>query len=60
MAGRHQDSSSKIISLTVNACSNYIRKPKREEWLEHQDFTPIKVVAENALLDHAKRQKSVA
>ena len=32
----------KIVYLTLNAVSNYIRTPTREEWIAHQDFTPIK------------------
>ena len=48
----------KIVYLTVNACSNYIRKPTREEWLAHQDFTPIEMVADDALLEYARRQEA--
>jgi len=50
----------KIVYLTVNACSNYIRKPTREEWLAHQDFTPIETVPDDALLEYARREKKVA
>ena len=49
-----------IVYLTLNACSNYIRKPTREEWLAHQDFTPIEMVADDALLQFADRKKAVA
>ena len=28
----------KIVYLTLNAVSNYIRKPTRPEWIAHQDF----------------------
>ena len=49
-----------IVYLTVNACSNYIRKPTREEWLAHQDFTPIEMVGDDELLRFAERQKAVA
>ncbi|MEL6997325.1 MAG: phytanoyl-CoA dioxygenase family protein [Pseudomonadota bacterium] len=49
-----------IVYLTVNACSNAIQKPTREEWLAHQDFTPIEMVADDALLRYAERQKAVA
>ena len=40
----------KIVYLSLNACSNYIRKPTREEWLAHQDFAPIEMVADDAIL----------
>lgn len=49
-----------IVYLTVNACSNYIRKPTREEWLAHQDFTPIEMVADDALLAFKARQTRAA
>jgi ectoine hydroxylase len=49
-----------IVYLTLNACSNYIRKPTREEWLAHQDFKPIEIVADDALLQFADRKKAVA
>lgn len=50
----------KIVYLTLNACSNYIRKPTRKEWIAHQDFRPITCVDENALLDYARRQTVAA
>ncbi|MEO1719015.1 MAG: phytanoyl-CoA dioxygenase family protein, partial [Pseudomonadota bacterium] len=31
----------KIVYLTLNACSNYIRTPTRKSWIAHQDFAPI-------------------
>jgi len=40
----------KIVYLSLNACSNYIRKPMREEWLAHQEFAPIEMVADDAIL----------
>ena len=43
----------KIVYLTLNAVSNYIRKPTREEWIAHQDFTPIESCADDALLNYA-------
>jgi ectoine hydroxylase len=50
----------KIVYLTLNACSNYIRKPTREEWLAHQDFTPIECCAEDALVRLATTNRAVA
>ncbi|MEO1490779.1 MAG: phytanoyl-CoA dioxygenase family protein [Pseudomonadota bacterium] len=50
----------KIVYLTLNACSNAIQKPTREEWLAHQDFTPIECCADDALTEYARRQKQVA
>ncbi|MEM6901998.1 MAG: phytanoyl-CoA dioxygenase family protein [Pseudomonadota bacterium] len=38
-----------IVYLTLNACSNHITKFKRDEWIAHRDFDPIKPVADNAL-----------
>ncbi len=31
----------KIVYLTLNAVSNYIRTPTRPEYIAHRDFTPI-------------------
>lgn len=39
----------KIVYLTLNAVSNYIRKPTRPEWIAHRDFTPIEPVPDDAL-----------
>ncbi len=50
----------KIVYLTLNAVSNYIRKPTRAEWIAHQDFTPITACAEDALLQYARRQRRQA
>jgi ectoine hydroxylase len=50
----------KIVYLTLNAISNYIRKPTRAEWIAHQDFTPIVPVAEDALLRYAMNYRQAA
>ena len=34
----------KIVYLTLNAVSNYIRTPTRPEYIAHRDFTPIETV----------------
>ena len=52
--------SRKIVYLTLNAVSNYIRKPTRPEWIAHQDFTPIVPCADDALLQYARRQRREA
>ena len=44
----------KIVYLTLNAVSNYIRKPTRKEWIAHQDFTPIESCADDALQNYAR------
>jgi ectoine hydroxylase len=45
----------KIVYLTLNAVSNYIRTPTRPDWIAHRDFAPIEPVAEGALLEYARR-----
>ncbi len=50
----------KIVYLTLNAVSNYIREPTRPEWIAHTDFTPIAPVADDALLQYARRYKVAA
>ena len=50
----------KIVYLTLNAVSNYIRKPTRPEWIAHQDFAPIVPCAEDALVQYASRYRQAA
>ncbi len=50
----------KIVYLTLNAVSNYIRKPTRPEWIAHRDFTPIEPVADDALLRYARSFRHAA
>ena len=50
----------KIVYLTLNAVSNYIRKPTRPEFIAHQDFAPIETVDDDALLRLARAQKQAA
>lgn len=50
----------KIVYLTLNACSNYIRTPTREDWIAHQDFTPIEACDDDALLKFADAYKYAA
>jgi len=50
----------KIVYLTLNAVSNYIRTPTRKEWIAHTDFTPIEPVADDALAQHARRFRQAA
>ncbi|WP_366145190.1 phytanoyl-CoA dioxygenase family protein [Bradyrhizobium sp.] len=39
----------KIVYLTLNAVSNYIRRPTRAEYIARRDFTPIQTVDDDAL-----------
>jgi ectoine hydroxylase len=50
----------KIVYLTLNAVSNYIRKPTRPEWIAHRDFAPIEPVADDALLRYARSFRQAA
>ena len=50
----------KIVYLTVNACSNYIRTPTRKEWIAHQDFRPIECCSDDALLEYARKHAQAA
>ena len=40
----------KIVYLTLNAVSNYIRAPTRPEYIAHRDFTPITCLPDDCLL----------
>jgi ectoine hydroxylase len=50
----------KIVYLTLNAVSNYIRAPTRPEFIAHRDFKPIEPVDDDALMRHASRQRQAA
>jgi ectoine hydroxylase len=50
----------KIVYLTLNAVSNYIRTPTRPEWIAHRDFSPIVPVADDALMAYAQRYAQAA
>jgi len=50
----------KIVYLTLNAVSNYIRKPTRAEWIAHTDFTPIVPTDEGALTRYAQKFRQAA
>ena len=50
----------KIVYLTLNAVSNYIRTPTRPDWIAHRDFTPIEPVADDALQQFARRYRAAA
>ncbi len=52
----------KIVYLTLNAVSNYIRTPTRPEYIAHRDFTPIKTVGDDCCRSHgpsARRRSSI-
>ena len=46
--------------LTLNAVSNYIRKPTRPDYIAHRDFTPITTVDDDALLRLARANRQAA
>ncbi len=48
-AGNITPFSRRIVYLTLNAVSNYIRTPTRAEWIAHQDFAPIEPVPDDSL-----------
>jgi ectoine hydroxylase len=50
----------KIVYLTLNAVSNYIRTPTRPDWIAHRDFAPIEPVPDDALLYYARRHRAAA
>jgi len=50
----------KIVYLTLNAVSNYIRTPTRPDFIAHQDFTPIEPVADDSLTHLARAHAAAA
>ena len=59
-AGNITPYSRKIVYLTLNAVSNYIRKPTRAEWIAHTDFTPIVPTDAGALARYAQSFRQAA
>src|SRR5215472_3824087 len=50
----------KIVYLTLNAVSNYIRTPTRPEYIAHRDFAPIIPVDDDALVRLARAPRQAA
>ena len=50
----------KIVYLTLNAVSNYIRKPTRPDHIAHRDFTAIETVEDDALVRLARAHRQAA
>ncbi len=50
----------KIVYLTLNAVSNYIRMPTRPEFIAHRDFAPIETVDDDALIRLARSHREAA
>lgn len=50
----------KIVYLTLNSVSNYIRTPTRPEWIAHRDFSPIEPVADDALVQYGRTRRAAA
>jgi ectoine hydroxylase len=50
----------KVVYLTLNAVSNYIRTPTRPEYIAHRDFTPIQTVDDDSLLRLARTHRQAA
>ncbi len=50
----------RIVYLTLNAVSNFIRKPTRAAWIAHQDFTPIRPVPVDSLRRYAAGARRAA
>ncbi len=50
----------KIVYLTLNAVSNFIRKPTRAEWIAHTDFRPIVPTDADALSRYAQGLRQAA
>jgi ectoine hydroxylase len=50
----------KIVYLTLNAVSNYIRTPTRPDYIAHRDFTPIIPVDDDALVRYARSHRQAA
>ncbi|OJU21504.1 MAG: proline hydroxylase [Afipia sp. 62-7] len=50
----------KIVYLTLNSVSNYIRTPTRPEFIAHQDFAPIVPVEDDALVRYARSHREAA
>ena len=50
----------KIVYLTLNAISNYIRTPTRADYIAHRDFTPIETEPDDCLIRFARAYRAAA
>jgi ectoine hydroxylase len=50
----------KIVYLTLCAVSNHITQFKRPEFIAHRDFTPLKPVSDDALVEYARSHRVAA
>jgi len=50
----------KIVYLTLNACSNFIRTPTRADYIAHRDFSPIIPADDGALAAYARASRVAA
>ena len=49
-----------IVYLSPNRCDNAIRRFKRPSWIANRDFTPIETLADDCLLEYARRRRPAA
>jgi ectoine hydroxylase len=49
-----------ILYLSINRCDNAIRRFKRPTWIANRDFTPIEMLPDDCLHDHARRRRDAA
>jgi len=47
-----------ILYLSLNRCDNAIRRFKRPTWIANHDFTPIELVADDALLEYGRTRRT--
>ena len=45
-----------ILYLSLNRCDNAIRRFKRPSWIANRDFTPIETLADDCLIEYARRR----
>lgn len=49
-----------VLYLSLNRCDNAIRRFKRPTWIANRDFTPIEMVADDALVQYARQRRTAA
>jgi ectoine hydroxylase len=47
-----------IVYLSLNRCDNAIRRFKRATWIANQDFTPIEMLSDDCLVQHARPRQT--
>jgi ectoine hydroxylase len=49
-----------ILYLSLNRCDNAIRRFQRPTWIANRDFTPLEMLPDDCLIEHARHRRQAA